>query len=586
MGKKGFLQNINLGGRFMKKLSLILVLAMVFTLVLAGSVFAIGEDSTQYTEGGKDLVDYIYGDTPTYPDGTLYRPAGENDNFSVGTDPYGTTTPPEGWTSIINANESGLRATGMIKARPQHMRDEFGNYLYDYTSRDNKMGHNDNQLIHGHYENNTNSCASCHMTHTAAGGNLLIRNGVYNTCVACHDGTFGPPDGKYNVLMPTKMFGGGTFGGPAGEGTSVHLATGHLTIGNAPGGYRNYTDMTGKKGLWDKEFTCASCHAPHGSYSSRLIHYNPNNYALRPASEGGSFLSQGTSTIDYGEGNVVTVTGTDPLTVQFNYDSVNGKTYLYVYNDGVKMEQPFLYAYNFAAGHKKVYETRIEVDGSFKDGSNTPYNELWKWDYSKGYATRAGDHTATNITYVQVAPAFTGFKVVDETVYVDTNGLLVAEGTAGATKATRVNYTSGTNEFCATCHTDYQQNRSDGAGVKSPRGTFSMAFRHNMNQSAKANMPGEPGSWGRTNMTCLTCHFAHGTTADIQVTATNEALPAGTADVAASSALKRYVNMSVCWRCHTDSKASALKNNQFFWDNYELQPSFNFNDDPYPWVRK
>ena len=47
------------------------------------------------------------------------------------------------------------------------------------------------QLTHTAFQLNTNSCASCHMTHTAIGANLLIRSTTSATCAACHDGTMG-----------------------------------------------------------------------------------------------------------------------------------------------------------------------------------------------------------------------------------------------------------------------------------------------------------------------------------------------------------------------------------------------------------
>ncbi|MHB9093372.1 MAG: cytochrome c3 family protein, partial [Eubacteriales bacterium] len=126
------------------------------------------------------------------------------------------------------------------------------------------------QRTHGEYKNNTNSCASCHQTHTAAAAGLLIKDSVFTTCSACHDGTLG----FYNVFTPSSA---GTFGGTKAGNASVHMADGTFEQKYAPGG--NLTLTGSDNGGWTEMFDCASCHAPHGSYSDRLLHYNPNDMA-------------------------------------------------------------------------------------------------------------------------------------------------------------------------------------------------------------------------------------------------------------------------------------------------------------------
>ena len=130
------------------------------------------------------------------------------------------------------------------------------------------------QRTHGEYQNNTNSCASCHQTHTAAGDTLLFKSSVYTTCTACHDGTLG----FYNVFEGSTA---GSFGGEADMSSSVHLATGSVANSAAPGGNQAGT------GEWTSELNCATCHAPHGSYSDRLLNYNPNGMGTIAPSAGG-----------------------------------------------------------------------------------------------------------------------------------------------------------------------------------------------------------------------------------------------------------------------------------------------------------
>jgi predicted CXXCH cytochrome family protein len=133
------------------------------------------------------------------------------------------------------------------------------------------------QRTHGEYQNNTNSCASCHQTHTAAAKELLFKDSVFDTCTACHDGTLG----FYNVFQASTA---GTFGGDANHNASMHLADGALTTSAAPGG--NHTSKD--EASWGKEFNCASCHSPHGSYSDRLLNYNPNDMGTRSSFDGGN----------------------------------------------------------------------------------------------------------------------------------------------------------------------------------------------------------------------------------------------------------------------------------------------------------
>jgi predicted CXXCH cytochrome family protein len=123
--------------------------------------------------------------------------------------------------NITNANKSGsgvgtndgstvgqvLKSTGLKKADGTH-----------------------NQRTHGEYMNNTNSCASCHQTHTGASAGLLFKDGEYATCTACHDGTLG----FYNVMTGSNS--AGTFGGTHDGNMSAHLANGTVKLSAAPGG--------------------------------------------------------------------------------------------------------------------------------------------------------------------------------------------------------------------------------------------------------------------------------------------------------------------------------------------------------------
>jgi mono/diheme cytochrome c family protein len=137
--------------------------------------------------------------------------------------------------------------------------------------------------------------------------------------------------------------------------------------------------------------------------------------------------------------------------------------------------------------------------------------------------------------------------------------------------------------YCAACHTDYLASTGNQTAGTEGEGTFDKAFRHTTTSDS---------------YTCVRCHFAHGT--DVQVMtdahyrnvdkvaadflANGEAADATAAatlakeymlDKGESSALKRFTNMSVCWSCHTSSKAEQLKNNDGYKYNGEQDEHYD-----------
>ena len=489
------------GGNKVKKFSLVLALAMALMLTIGVSVAMAAPG--------------------VYPPGTQtpsYTTTLDNTQGQVDSTQWGLTN------GLQNANKTGTGAgTGT---------DNYSNVIHKATNADGTL-----QRVHGEYANNTNACASCHQTHTASGATLLFRNGVYNTCTACHDGTLG----AYNVFADgANASNAGTFGGNPDKtigNASVHLATGVMTTAAAPGGNRASTDA----GTWGADFTCASCHAPHGSYSDRLLAYDPNGMNHLAALD-----ALGNPTGGRLKQNLSVASGTD----------TSGNTIYYpVDATGTRIAGPFL---NSGSGYgaNKVYYTQIRVkdaNGVFqaKDATSAKaWNDVVKFEYRGGYFTvPAGTAFPTDLTQVQmdVAPASV-VKMVETQIGTLADGYPVYQVTG---------YTSGVNDFCAACHADYNSTK---ATVES--GVFSQAFRHKISQNLKTGMIGEG-----TKMVCLTCHYAHGTDSSLQKDARDTQ---GTSiDVNPSSALKRYVNMSVCWKCHSSSHAEALQNNNSYWNGVD-----------------
>ncbi|MBT9177456.1 MAG: hypothetical protein DDT20_01789 [Firmicutes bacterium] len=173
------------------------------------------------------------------------------------------------WTAEnANANRTGLGLTYVV---------------YGVVYARNVSG----QLVHSSFALNTNSCASCHLTHMAPGSGLLFQRSIYNTCSTCH---FGATINSFNVLAGLTPGGAvagggrffdGDFPAQTGErsGVSFHQATSTYQHWQAPGS--GFSVQPAADSPWRQPFACASCHGAHGTYSNRLLHFNVNGQARR-----------------------------------------------------------------------------------------------------------------------------------------------------------------------------------------------------------------------------------------------------------------------------------------------------------------
>jgi predicted CXXCH cytochrome family protein len=474
------------------------------------------------------------------------------------------------------------------------------------------------QRTHGSYMNNTNSCASCHQTHTGASEGLLFKNGEYATCSACHDGTLG----FYNV-MGAGSNSAGTFGGTHDGNMSAHLANGTVETKAAPGGKQDGT------GNWEAEFTCASCHAPHGSYSDRLLNEDPNGMANVLIQEGGqkvvnipvvtdisakvdsatvTYIDAATKSQSYnyvafrfkiGDANAVTNTIKSYDKAQAKVVDVDqyslkglatGDTVLQIMKwDGTKYvvdQAPWLHEYTFDDAHVKHYWT------AFKDSTD---KEVFDTDMLKkgeilgaGFAGVPASKTAlvTTVESLKSGNVARSYVVKLDVSDLDSNNvatttvstLWASKKADGSNNPTYVaNRGVAMSAFCAACHTDYL------ASSGKETGTFDHAYRHTTTSDS---------------YTCVRCHYAHGTDVTIMRDARGKKLTDIMADTNyfptvidptarealvkdylidknPSSALKRYTNMAVCWGCHTSSHSGGTRNT----DTYQYNPTSGVDTD-------
>lgn len=509
-------------------------------------------------------------------------------SFAEGPDPANNSAEPghnEGMTpglkgtSIENANDTG------------NMVDAEGNNFNSVIK--NLTGHK----THTSYQNNTNSCASCHQVHTAKGDQLLFADGVYQTCTACHDGTLGFynvfADGSLDTATTAKTNGAGTFGGT--HGSSMHLANDAVKINAAPGG--NPADLTDadktddkiKGSMWGESFNCASCHAPHGSYSDRLLQYNPNGIGAMPVSKGGNQL-ENVPVVD----TLPTVDAAAPAVVLLRTeDTTTGKVTVAQYNKGAsaytKSTAPWLYGYDIRTDGLTYWSRLVKLDDTIAAYGSTS-GVYFDYEHAEAYSTSAAGATALKAA----GKGFIARPVVVQMAQ-DAAGNTVQSGfwsgasieqfggkTEQELKDLGYTVSSGTvknvgvkmSQFCAACHTDYLQGNSD--GKKSHFGEETAAYRHSTNSDS---------------YTCVRCHYGHGTDAYIMKDALGRTIADLVKDTTnfpteqsaldymqdnnASSALKKFTNMSVCWACHNSSHAETIKNAERRADHPSGMPTGN-----------
>ncbi len=446
------------------------------------------------------------------------------------------------------------------------------------------------QRTHGQYARNTNSCASCHKTHTAEARNLLIKSDVYETCTACHDGTLG----FYNVFDPKDAKNAaGTFGGDVDtDNASMHMVDESVTVSAAPGSY----NLDAAK-INTGEFSCAACHAPHGSFSDRLLAYDPGNQAVIDQVYGGMGIKgQALSQYNLAAAALTTYTVADPRYIivkdtKDNYTAANAAgsfknklsfitgdariagsdtaitVFRRVYSNGFTYT-PANTAWMMGAeyGQPTFVSFYTGTPGSNTDAiSNRIYTDI-KADYAKGIAWSTGATTGVNTTnaYGNIAQSVVVKLDLRPRTDIDNYTVFNVTYSRDASLADGTNIGSGNgvkmSQFCGACHVDYFT-KSGGWGDQGS-GMYSVAYRHTTDSDT---------------YTCVRCHYAHGnsiwtlrdadgkTLADLGDTPDNRAY---LKDVNPSSAIKKFTNMSVCWSCHTSSHSVGLTNNTDYATNY------------------
>ncbi|MDP4162451.1 MAG: cytochrome c3 family protein [Bacillota bacterium] len=486
--------------------------------------------------------------------------------------------------AMLNTNDP----TSKVNADGQTItidKDGNGKINANQTGFNNTRKNRSGQKIHGFYQNNTNSCASCHQTHTAANGeSLLFKDGVYSTCSACHDGT----TGAYNSFRAVSKDDVGTMAGTfnvqtAGHNGSLHEADGSLQISAAPGG--NHTPVA--KTPYAQEFDCASCHAAHGAGSAgeNNLNLDPMGwgtiaYATTSDDSKNGKLFNNIQIVDLNNSGTIPTTestpyilvkttataadiGTDPTKNNFWWKRAGVKSgdlviQTYRWNNTKYVPDYSLWLRELGYPYKANTLLKDNTGNSLTMDPNLTI--IWRdaFAFGSSVANIASATVSIGIdveTTTNIASLFdstpTALQADGKTPVVDANGFVTYKYGFIPDSGTEM------SKYCSSCHVDYlSTTRTDNTGV------YSLAHRH---------------ATAQDRLTCIRCHYAHGSEAQIMkdandksyydLTAANNVFDTATttgvtkdtnaanalsyfADPNPSSALKRYTGMSVCYACH------------------------------------
>lgn len=420
---------------------------------------------------------------------------------------------------------------------------------------------------HGGYSNTTDGCAGCHRAHTAIGGPLLVKTSIYALCTTCHgssgsgantdvlDGLFIERGGYAGKGTSGAMLNGGGFlylGGtvpadptdavaPATETTSAHNVDGMPARGYVAGaGDDGQTAPAWGGGTavglaWDGawpagsnvKLECTSCHNPHGSTNYRIL----NDYTYSKSYAGGTYASWYGSRPYYGATEWQLEAGANQFQ-DFQVLSTPSDTGTSRYTNWA----------TFGGATSKA------IGGNYTVGMNT-----FCASCHQRYNTATDSPHDTPNKFVPVAP----YTVASYPEFgTDAYGYDAGDGNGSVARYRhRVGYSYG------------------GYNMTLMPVRFAVTDNATVDRSTGAATFNYTGATDSNYVTCLTCHFAHGTTAAQSgyavkslgaggVWQDNPSQVGGVAKGVApanDSALLFYDNRGVCQNCH--KKTSVNFNN-------------------------
>ena len=477
------------GGKILRRLCVLLILAAIVTLMLAS--IANAQQIRYYT----DVRKWVYDDTKTV-EYYIYK-------------------------------DSVFKPNGV--ADPKEIYIPYEQKPFEFS-------------FHNTNIRNGSTCGSCHNIHYAEGKYLLRWSNIYDICLMCHDGTIST---AYNVVEGRiRTTDQRTFGGMFGLGTeqdlSVHTVNGAVSHYAAPGGSTESVavDSGGTKVRWGEKFGCESCHNPHGiGGNGRLLSPDPNYYqweANKDVTWGNTSVSL-TKIPNLPDGSVAYVAYPNNDTSKTPYYILNRFPYdvlVSVFVNGVKKTIGEDYNIDSSSGSYSVVK--------FYPGMEPPELSALTAQFVPSMRVKMDVTNYLAFDGPESVAYKGGINTFCGACHTDYN----TEGQNKPSRSANGQYSEAYRHAVGSAvkgSWDYAASNPANVGIENNK--------YMRLEDVNANGSTDDGDY----ITCLTCHLAHGTSENYWKDVVPDWAARNAVDQreqTGSSALKRLPNMDTCEVCH------------------------------------